>query len=113
MSRLSTHVLDTTRGQPAAGIAVKLEIATPDGWKLFGQGSTNTDGRIENLLPETMPLASGDYRLHFATGPYFKSQGLPVFYPEVTVEVRITEVNRFYHLPLLLNPFGYSTYRGS
>ena len=79
MSRLSTHVLDTSRGQPAAGIAVVLELATPEGWKVFGQGVTDADGRVTNLLPEMMPLASGDYRLRFATAGYFQSLGIPSF----------------------------------
>jgi 5-hydroxyisourate hydrolase len=113
MSRLSTHILDTSRGHPAKGIDVLLEIATAEGWKLFGKGATDADGRIPNLLPEAMPLAAGDYRLRFATGAYFKALGLPIFYPEVVVHVRIEELTRSYHLPLLLSPFGYSTYRGS
>ncbi|CAN5158690.1 hydroxyisourate hydrolase [soil metagenome] len=113
MSRLSTHVLDTSRGQPAAGISVVLEIATPEGWKMFGQGVTDVDGRVPNLLPETMPLASGDYRLRFATAAYFQAQGTSIFYPEVQVQARIVDATKCYHLPLLLNPFGYSTYRGS
>ena len=113
MSRLSTPVLDTSRGVPAANIAVTLEIATSDGWKMFGQGVTDADGRVTNLLPEAMPLASGDYRLRFATAAYFKALGVAIFYPEVQLQVRIVDATKCYHLPLLLTPFGYSTYRGS
>ena len=113
MSRLSTHVLDTSRGLPAVGIAVTLEIATPEGWKLFGQGVTDAEGRVHDLLPKAMPLASGDYRLRFETAAYFKELSAPIFYPEVLIQVRIVDAAKCYHLPLLLTPFGYSTYRGT
>jgi 5-hydroxyisourate hydrolase len=113
MHRLSTHVLDTSRGQPAAGIAVILESAAGSGWKALAQGVTDADGRISNLLNEGAPIAAGDFRLRFATGAYFQSLGLPVFYPEVQVLVRLDETRNSFHLPLLLSPFGYSTYCGS
>lgn len=113
MYRLSTHVLDTSRGQPAAGIAVILESAAGSGWKSLAQGVTDADGRIPNLVNEGATFAAGEYRLRFATAAYFQSLGLPVFYPEVQIHVRLDEIRNSYHLPLLLSPYGYSTYRGS
>jgi 5-hydroxyisourate hydrolase len=111
MSGISTHVLDTARGQPAVGVAVTLEYAGPDGWAELARGVTDANGRIAALLAE--PPAAGDYRLRFATGDYHRGQGLTPFYPEVTVHVRLAAAGGHYHLPLLLSPFGYSTYRGS
>lgn len=113
MKRLSTHVLDTSRGKPASGIAVVLEARATVGWKQVGQGVTDSDGRVPNLIGESSGLPAGDYRLIFATAGYFQTQGLPIFYPEVQVHVRLEETKTGYHLPLLLSPFGYSTYRGS
>jgi 5-hydroxyisourate hydrolase len=113
MSRLSTHVLDTSRGQPAAGIEVVLEYAEHDGWKAIGQGRTDADGRIGNILDRTADLVAGDYRLRFATAAYFELLALPIFYPEVQVHMRLDGSKNLYHLPLLLSPYGYSTYRGS
>jgi 5-hydroxyisourate hydrolase len=113
MSRLSTHVLDTSRGEPAAGIAVTLAIAADGDWKVLAQGVTDGDGRIPNLVSDATKFAAGDYRLRFATAAYFEAIGLPVFYSEVQVHVRLDESRSSYHLPLLLSPYGYSTYRGS
>jgi 5-hydroxyisourate hydrolase len=113
MSRLSTHVLDTSLGKPAAGITVTLAFATDGGWKVLAQGVTDADGRIQNLVSDDMKLEAGDYRLRFATAGYFEAIGLPIFYPEVHVHARLDESRSEYHLPLLLSPYGYSTYRGS
>jgi 5-hydroxyisourate hydrolase len=113
MKRLSTHVLDTTRGQPASGIVVVLECAAGAEWKLLGQGQTDADGRIPNLIGDPSGLPAGDYRLRFATAAYFHALGMAVFYPEVQVHVRLGETSKNYHLPLLLSPYGYTTYRGS
>jgi 5-hydroxyisourate hydrolase len=111
---LSTHVLDTARGRPAAGVAVTVERLNADGtWAVLARGSTDSDGRVAALLPAGGVLAEGEYRLRFATAEYFRSLGMPVFYPEVAVHVRIESPGGKYHLPLLLSPFGYSTYRGS
>lgn len=112
MSGVSTHVLDTARGLPAAGIAVTLEAAAGTDWRELAAGTTDADGRVPGLLPGGFP-AAGDYRLRFATGPYFRRTGDPVFYPEVVIHVRTDTPGGKYHLPLLLSPFGYSTYRGS
>jgi len=114
MTKISTHVLDTGRGTPAAGVAVVLEMAKPGGaWVELGRGVTDADGRIASLFPEGAILTAGDYRLRFATGDYFRNSGLAVFYPEVIVQARLDPTVGKYHLPLLLSPFWYSTYRGS
>jgi 5-hydroxyisourate hydrolase len=113
MSRLSTHVLDTSLGQPAVGVEVSLEFAEHGGWKPIGQGRTDADGRIGNILDRTVNLVAGDYRLRFATAAYFEALALPIFYPEVQVHLRLDGSKNAYHLPLLLSPYGYSTYRGS
>jgi 5-hydroxyisourate hydrolase len=90
---------------------VVLEMAAPDGWRELAHGTSDADGRIAALLPGGAPTV-GDYRLRFATGDYFRGLGQPAFFPEVVVTVRL-EPGTKYHLPLLLSPFGYSTYRGS
>jgi 5-hydroxyisourate hydrolase len=114
MSPITTHVLDTARGQPARGIAVSLEIARgPDRWTELARGVTNDDGRIAQFDPPLAPLECEVYRLRFATGAYFSALGVRAFYPEVPVVVQIDDPARPYHIPLLLSPFGYSTYRGS
>jgi len=113
MSQITTHVLDTSSGKPAAGIAIVLEALSGDGhWKALGVGITNVDGRLPGLLPAHKKLPPGIYRLLFATGDYYKSQGIEGFYPAVTIEFE-TRDETHYHVPLLLNPYGYSTYRGS
>jgi 5-hydroxyisourate hydrolase len=113
MSLISTHVLDTARGQPAAGIHVRLERLGSDGvWAAMARAITNADGRIASLLYTDVALEDGDYRLIFSTGDYFRIAGLKEFFPEVVIQVRLEAGGR-YHLPLLLSPFGYSTYRGS
>jgi 5-hydroxyisourate hydrolase len=113
MSRLSTHVLDTSRGRPAAGVTVILESAKNDGtFAELSRGVTDSDGRIADLH-SAGPLARGDYRLRFLTGDYLRARGDAVFYPEVPVRFAIDDAAARYHLPLLLSPFGYSTYRGS
>ncbi|HXN78540.1 MAG TPA: hydroxyisourate hydrolase [Candidatus Dormibacteraeota bacterium] len=111
MILISTHVLDTTRGRPAAGLAVTLRRRGPDGdWSVVGRAVTDADGRVKDL--STLPLAGGDYRLEFATGEYFKALGTAVFYPEVFVTVAAADGDSHLHVPLLLSPFGYSTYKG-
>jgi 5-hydroxyisourate hydrolase len=113
MSRLSTHVLDTSRGRPAAGVVVVLESAKADGtFAELSRGATDSDGRIADLHPAG-PVARGEYRLRFLTGDYLRARGDAVFYPEVPVRFAIDDAAGRYHLPLLLSLFGYSTYRGS
>ena len=112
MSGITTHVLDTGHGRPAAGVRVTLERADARGsWTLLGSGETDADGRLRTLL--TTPPGSGTYRLTFDTGAYFAAGGVPTFYPQVVITVCTTEADEHYHVPLLLNAFGYSTYRGS
>ena len=114
MSPITTHVLDTALGQPARGMAVTLEMDRgPEGWIELARGTTGDDGRIGAFDPPLAPLEPAVYRLRFATGPYFAALGAIGFYPEVSVVVRIDDTEQHYHVPLLLSPYGYSTYRGS
>ena len=108
---LSTHVLDTARGRPAAGLRVTVQVQDGDGWRDVGGGVTDTDGRVPGLLAGE--LSAGTHRLTFATGAWFEAQGVAGFYPEVAVVCRIDDPAAHYHVPLLLSPYGYSTYRGS
>lgn len=110
MSSLSTHVLDAVSGQPAVGVRVALERHAGDGWQLLGDGVTDTDGRLRDLVPDG--LGAGAHRLVFGTGEYFAATGQIGFYPEVTVAFTVTE-DRHHHVPLLLSPYAFSTYRGS
>lgn len=103
---ITTHVLDTAQGKPADGVAVKLELREPQGWTLVGQGKTDADGRLKTLLPAG-PFRAGTYRLTFDT------RARSAFFPEVTILFEASDAAGHYHVPLLLSPFGYSTYRGS
>jgi len=112
MSPITTHVLDTARGRPAAGVRVRLERAGPnDSFERVGEGLTDADGRLRDLM--TGALAAGRYRLTFDTGAYFRTQQSEAFYPTVSVDFEVSDGAQHYHVPLLLSPFGYSTYRGS
>jgi 5-hydroxyisourate hydrolase len=114
MSAITTHVLDTSRGQPADGIHVVLRIESADGsWKQIGAGTTDADGRARDLLPSNFALHSGVYELTFDTASYFASKKVETFYRKVSVVFEIHDPAQHYHVPLLLSPFGYSTYRGS
>jgi 5-hydroxyisourate hydrolase len=114
VSAITTHVLDTSRGRPASGVAVKLERETAHGgWQEIGTGATDADGRARDLLPDGFALSEGAYRLSFATGPYFAAQEIETFYREVLIVFTVSDAAQHYHVPLLLSPFGYSTYRGS
>lgn len=105
---LSTHVLDATTGSPAVGVRVRLRDGNGH---TLRTAQTDSDGRIPELAADG--LAVGRYTLTFDTGTYFESRGQETFYPEVTVVFRVDETARGYHVPLLLSPFAYSTYRGS
>ncbi len=111
-SAVTTHVLDVARGVPAQGIDVRLEgpIGAGDS-PVLGKGTTDAGGRITSLGPER--LEPGTYRLRFDTGAYFAATGHEAFYPEVVVTAHLRDTEQHYHLPLLLSPFSYSTYRGS
>ena len=112
MSSITTHVLDTSQGQPADGLAVVLERNDGSRWQELAVAATDVDGRVTDLLPDE-PLETGTYRLVFATGDYHQRRRTPCFYPQVTVEFLVTQSSSHYHVPLLLSPYGYSTYRGS
>jgi 5-hydroxyisourate hydrolase len=111
MSTLSTHVLDAASGQPAAGVRVALDRRDGEGWEPLGKGVTDDDGRVRDLAPGG--LDAGVHRLVFATGEYFAATGQTGFYPEVTIVFEVTDTDRHYHVPLLLSPFAFSSYRGS
>ena len=108
---LSTHVLDATTGSPAAGVLVMLERSTGDGWSPESEGQTSADGRLR--LPDEATASPGVYRITFGSGAYFSARGSASFYPEVTVTFEVTGPGDHYHVPLLLSPYAYSTYRGS
>ena len=110
MSQVTTHVLDAAFGTPAVGVGVTLDRQTLDGWTEVGGGATDADGRIAELGPER--VEGGVFRLTFATGDYFEATRRPSFYPEVQITFRVSGAEH-YHVPLLLSPFAYSTYRGS
>lgn len=111
-SAITTHVLDISVGRPAGGIPCCLEVYEPRGkWVPLGSARTNSNGRVEKLTRG--PLKPGTHRLRFETKGYFRSQGVSSFYPFVEIVFEIVNPDEHYHVPLLLSPFGYSTYRGS
>ncbi|WP_348264487.1 hydroxyisourate hydrolase [Telmatobacter sp. DSM 110680] len=109
MSKITTHVLDTVIGKPAAGIAVKLERQEDQDWASIASAETDRDGRCANLALDAVP---GTYRLTFATGAYFSQHGRTSIYPEIAITFQCNS-NAHYHLPLLLSDNSYTTYRGS
>lgn len=111
MTRITTHVLDTSAGHPAGGVSVKLEMQSGNGWKEIATGTTDQDGRVTNLA-DGKDHPGGTYRLRFGVGDYFAARQITAFYPVVEVTFTVTH-GEHYHVPLLLSPFGYSTYRGS
>jgi hydroxyisourate hydrolase len=110
--QLTTHVLDTAIGKPGKNISIRLQIPVNGVWHTVAQGITNADGRIADLLPAQKKLGYGNYKLVFDTGSYFAAQKIKGFYPEVEIQFIVFD-DAHYHVPLLINPFGYSTYRGS
>ncbi len=114
MSTITTHVLDGALGRPAAGVPVTLERQTgDDAWTVLGRGVTDAEGRLRTLLREGTALAAGVYRLTFDTQLYFAAQKLEGFYPYVRIIFTVRDPAQHYHVPLLLSPHGYTTYRGS
>ena len=116
MSAITTHVLDTSRGRPAAGVAVVLERSgggEAAAWREIGRGVTDADGRVKTLLVPGEVLDKGVHRLTFATGAYFAAHKMQGFFPVVEIQFTVVDGTQHYHVPLLLSPFGYSTYRGS
>ena len=110
-SRVTTHVLDATSGRPAADVEVTLERQTGSGWQPVATGRTDSDGRIAAFGPAD--LERGVYRVRFAVGTYFAAQHQQTFYPEVLIMFTLDHEDAHYHVPLLLSPYAYSTYRGS
>lgn len=112
VSQITTHILDQVTGRPAAGVgAVLYAVADDGGMEVLAKGVTNTDGRIRDLGPEELPI--GVYRIEFATGEYFAATGTATFYPTVSLTFTMDNPAEHYHVPLLLSPFAFSTYRGS
>ena len=114
MSGISTHVLDTSRGIAAAGVVVALEREdAPGRWTAVNSATTDADGRVKSLLPPGTALAAATYRLRFEIGAYFADRGVATFFPRVEVAFVVGDAARNHHVPLLVSPFRYSTYRGT
>jgi 5-hydroxyisourate hydrolase len=114
MSTISTHILDTSRGSPAQSVAICLEAQnTDESWTELSHAWTDEDGRVKPFFLVQKPLTAGVYRLVFDIEPYFSALGVESFYPQVTVVFNVDDDAQHYHVPLLINPYGYSTYRGS
>ncbi len=111
-SPITTHVLDTSQGAPAVGVSVKLERVVGNHVDMLGRTTTDDDGRVINW-PEPFVVHPGTYRVTFATAAYFERSGQACFYPEVAVLFEVADASAHHHVPLLISPFGYSTYRGS
>jgi hydroxyisourate hydrolase len=110
---ITTHVLDIARGGPAVGITVILELRHASEWSPIGRGTTDESGRVASLTADR-DLAPGTYRLTFDTGTYHRDQGISMpFFPEAKITFNVRDTDEHYHVPLLLSPFGYSTYRGA
>lgn len=113
MSQITTHVLDTALGLPAKNVPITLAHQQGKTWQNIASGTTDDDGRISDLLADDVTLTAGVYRMTFDTARYFSSISAQGFYPYVDVIFVLTEQVAHYHIPLLLSPYGYSTYRGS
>lgn len=112
MSQITTHILDITKGRPAAGVRISLYRGSNDDWTEMSWGTTDSDGRIRDLVKTEEPLQTGIYKLRFETKDYFDKDQIATFYPFVEIIFDLT-TQQHYHIPLLLSPFGYSTYRGT
>ncbi|MFK4134600.1 hydroxyisourate hydrolase [Pseudomonas luteola] len=110
---LSVHVLNLETGVPSSGVNVTLERHIGEAWQPLAQGTTNEQGRIAELYPSDKPLQKGEYRVVFKTGEYYKKTGHETFFPEIPVIFEVKQTDQHYHIPLLLSPYGFSTYRGS
>jgi 5-hydroxyisourate hydrolase len=114
MTRISTHILDIVHGKPASGVAVRLEMQAASGsWQAIASGSTDQDGRCSQLVPAEQALTSGVYRLVFDTGPYYSAREVSTLYPAIEVTFQVRDGESHFHIPLLLSPNSYTTYRGS
>lgn len=108
---ITTHILDLSRGKPASGVRVTLTRVENGARAVVGEGNTDADGRLKTLAPAGLP--AGTYELTFETGDWYAAQGVQAFHPRVGVMVHLTDSGQHYHVPLLVSPFGYTTYRGS
>ena len=114
MTRISTHVLDVSLGKPAYDVSVRLERREHSGeWAVLFSSRTGADGRCAQLLPPNETLIAGVYRLNFDTASYFQAQDVTTLYPLIEVAFQVLEGESEFHIPLLLSPYGYTTYRGS
>ncbi|MEH6402128.1 MAG: hydroxyisourate hydrolase [Sneathiella sp.] len=117
MGKLTTHILDTATGKPGADIQIDLYCLQDDGWELLKSVRTNSDGRCDGPLLEGESLQVGQYELVFQAGDYFDAQGLDLpdtkFLDEVVLRFGVPDASEHYHVPLLMSPYSYSTYRGS
>lgn len=114
MSPITTHVLDTSTGEPASGLAVTLELETDEAvWQKIADGVTDVEGRVKTLIASSTVFSTGHYRLIFETGEYFNMRQCECFFPNVTIAFVVSDAKQHFHVPLLLSPFGYTTYRGS
>ena len=110
---ITTHILDTATGRPAAGVTVILELRQTSEWAPIGRGETDANGRLSTLM-DGREITRGIYRLIFDTGAYHRDQAIVApFFPEVTITFNVRDPADDYHVPLLVSPYGYSTYRGS
>lgn len=112
MSQITTHILDTSRGKPGEEITVVLSQQQAEGWKQLALGTTDSQGRNADLLSDDIKLESGVYRLRFETREYFEKLGVLSFYPFIEITFNVTG-DEHYHIPVLISPFGFTTYRGT
>lgn len=110
---ITTHILDVSIGKPAAGVRVSLARVEDTERTIVGSGVTDADGRLKNLVPEAPGPNAGVFELIFETGAYFRGRQIEPFHPRVVVTIEITDASQHYHVPVLVSPFGYTTYRGS
>ncbi|MEG0881002.1 MAG: hydroxyisourate hydrolase [Janthinobacterium sp.] len=110
---LSVHILDLQSGQPTAGVTVTLEQKQGTDWKQLSSAVTNAQGRIAAMYPAGTPMQAGDYRIVFQTGEHYARLKQETFFPEIPVQFHVGKTDQHYHIPLLLSPFGFSTYRGN
>ena len=113
MHGISTHILDLTSGRPAEGVAVRLHRHEQGSWRVIAACRTDPNGRIADLLPTAETLKAGFYRLRFGTSAYFRNRGIESFHPFVDIAFQVRDTEEHYHVPLLITPHAYSTYRGS
>lgn len=112
MNGITTHVLDISRGRPASGLRIELHRMEGASWRLLGAGITDQNGRCNTLMDE-LTLQKGTYRLQFNAAAYFQDHQAETFYSEIPIVFEVLNPDAHYHVPLLISPFGYSTYRGS